>query len=254
LLKKRIIPLQTLVSGRLVKTRQFDNWRDVGDPVKSSAVYNSQSADELIFLDITRGNRTTERLQRTLTEVSKVCFMPLTAGGGISTLEQASELILSGADKVIINSAVYPDKSLIEKIAGKFGAQSVVVSIDVSFDRTAEDYVLRSHSGSQVESVGLEEHIDAVVAAGAGEIMVQSIDNDGMMGGFDLKLADRAAKASNVPLILAGGSGNYHHLKDAFESADVSAVACGSLFNFSDSNPLRAKAFLTNHGLHFKVV
>lgn len=254
MLKKRIIPLQTLMDGRLVKTRRFGDWRDVGDPVKSSAVYSSQYADELIFLDITRGLKSSERMKAILADVSKVCFMPLAAGGGISSFTDASELILSGADKVVLNSVVYRNPNIVTQIADKFGAQAAVVSIDATLDAATGDYHLMSSGGARREYVSLADHIKTVTKAGAGEIMVQSIDNDGMMGGFDMTLIERAAQASSVPLIVAGGSGNYAHLRDAFEIPDVSAVACGSLFNFSDSNPIRAKAFLKNYGLPFKAV
>lgn len=254
MLKKRIIPLQTLMNGRLVKTRAFDNWRDVGDPIKSSAVYNSQYADELIFLDITRGTKTIERLKALLADVSRVCFMPLAAGGGISSWEQAADLILSGADKVVINTAAYRNPEVITEIANRFGTQAVVVSIDCTFDSLLGNYKLLSNNGTREEGVTLEDHIRTVIGAGAGELFVQSVENDGMMRGFDMQLIKKSAENSTIPLIVAGGSGNYGHLRDALEVPDVSAVACGSLFNFTDSNPIRAKAYLTNYGFPFKAV
>lgn len=254
MLKKRIIPLQTLMNGRLVKTRAFENWRDVGDPVKSSAVYNSQYADELIFLDITRGDKTTDRIKAILADVSRVCFMPLAAGGGISTWEQAADLILNGADKVVVNTAAYRNPKIITEVASRFGAQSAVVSIDAKFDSGTGTYRLVSNCGMREEYVTLADHVRTVIEAGAGELLIQSIDNDGMMGGFDMRLIKEAAKSSTIPLIVAGGSGNYSHLHEALAVPDVSAVACGSLFNFSDSNPMRAKAYLSNYGLPFKVV
>lgn len=254
MLKKRIIPVQLLVDGRLVKTVQFDRWRDVGDPVKSSAVYNSQYADELIFLNISRDRRSVADLQKLIKEVSTVCFMPMAMGGGITTAEDAAFLILNGADKIVVNSIAYGDPSVITKTADTFGAQAVVVCVDVRFDEERGDYVLYSYCGRRAQHVGLEEHVERVIAAGAGEIMIQSIDRDGMMKGFDIPLIQRVMAVSTAPVIAAGGSGNYEQLKDAFLATDVSALACGSLFNFSDSNPIRAKAFLSNHGLNFKKV
>lgn len=254
MLKKRIIPVQLLVDGRLVKTVQFDRWRDVGDPVKSSAVYNSQYADELIFLNISRDRRSVADLQKLIKEVSTVCFMPMAMGGGITTAEDAAFLILNGADKIVVNSIAYGDPSVITKTADTFGAQAVVVCVDVRFDEERGDYVLYSDCGRRAQHVGLEEHVERVIAAGAGEIMIQSIDRDGMMKGFDIPLIQRVMAVSTAPVIAAGGSGNYEQLKDAFLATDVSALACGSLFNFSDSNPIRAKAFLSNHGLNFKKV
>ena len=254
MLKKRIIPVQLLLDGRLVKTRRFGEWRDVGDPVKSSAVYNSQYADELIFLNIARDHRTIEMLRTVIEKVSEVSFMPMAMGGGIVSTDDAAELIRTGADKVVVNSIAYRDKSVITTTADRFGAQAVVVSMDARWDAEGERYRLYSDCGRVAEPVSLEDHVGAVIAAGAGEIMVQSIDRDGMMEGYDIELVRRVMAASTIPVIAGGGSGNYEHLRDVFVETDVSAVACGSLFNFSDSNPIRAKAFLTNHGLSFKVV
>lgn len=252
-MKKRIIPVQLLLDGRLVKTRQFGNWRDVGDPIKSSAVYNSQVADELMFLNISREDRTIATLRDLIERVSEVTFMPIAVGGGIVTPDDAAELIRTGADKVVMNSCAYHDLTVISRTAAAFGAQAVVVCIDVRRD-DAGDYLLFSDCGRRLENATLEEHVANVVKAGAGEIIVQSIDRDGMMEGYDIELVRRTMSVARVPVIAAGGSGNYAHLRDVFIETDVSAVACGSLFNFSDSNPIRAKAFLSNHGLRFKVV
>jgi cyclase len=254
LLKKRIIPIQLLLDGRLVKTVQFGSWRDVGDPVKSSSVYNSQYADELIFLNIARNARTIEPLLSLIDEVSRVCFMPLSIGGGITTAQDAAELIRTGADKIVLNSIAYQDRSVITETAERFGSQAVIVSIDARFDPDAGDYQLFSDCGRIRQHLTLEAHVERCVQAGAGEIMIQSIDRDGTMQGYDLELIRRVQAVSPAPVIAAGGSGNYEHLKDVFVERDVAAAACGSLFNFSDSNPIRAKAFLSNYGLRFKVV
>lgn len=254
MLKKRIIPVQLLLGGRLVKTVNFGTWRDVGDPVKSAGVYNSQNADELIFLNIARDDRTIEALRTVIEQVSRVSFMPMAIGGGIATAADAAELIRTGADKVVINSATYRDPSIITETANTFGTQAVVVSIDARWDDQAGRYQLYSDCGRLREAATLADHIGRCIAAGAGEIMIQSIDRDGTMAGYDIELIRQVKAASTIPVIAGGGSGNYDHLKDVFLETDVSAVACGSLFNFSDSNPIRAKAFLTNHGLAFKVV
>ena len=253
MLKRRIIPIQLLLNDRLVKTVGFGDWRDVGDPVKSAAVYNSQQADELVFLNIDRDRSSIEPLLAILKKVSEVCFMPLAVGGGIRTFENASRLIESGADKVVINSAAYTSPEVLRKVADRFGEQAVVIGIDVKGSPDG-DYVLVAASGLSPQSATLEAHIKACEATGAGEFLVQSVDRDGQMAGFDLDLLHRAAAAATVPVIGCGGSGQYDHLKEAFLETDVSALACGSLFNFSDSNPMRAKAYLTNYGLSFKVV
>jgi cyclase len=254
LLKKRIIPIQLLLGGRLVKTVRFGEWRDVGDPVKSSAVYNSQSADELIFLNIERETRGIDTLRSVIERVSEVTFMPMAMGGGIRSAADAAELIRTGADKIVINSAAYSNREIITATADTFGAQAVIVSIDARFDPENDCYHLYSDCGRLRENVTLVEHVARCIEAGAGEIMIQSIDRDGTMEGYDVELVRKVREVATVPVIAAGGSGNYSHLRDVFIETDVSAVACGSLFNFSDSNPIRAKAFLSNHGLSFKVV
>lgn len=254
MLKKRIIPVQLLLDGRLVKTRRFVDWRDVGDPVKSSAVYNSQNADELLFLNISRKRGGIDTLREVIEAVSKVSFMPMTIGGGIATAADAAELIATGADKIVVNSCAYRDPDVITRTAETFGTQAVIVGIDVRRDPDTGRYHLFSDCGRQRELPTLAEHIARVVDAGAGEIFIQSIDCDGMMEGFDIDLIAKVMALSRVPVIGAGGSGHYNHLRDAFLETDVSALACGSIFNFSDSNPMRAKAFLSNHGLAFKVL
>lgn len=252
MLKRRIIPVQLLVDGRLVKTRNFDSWRDVGDPIASSRVYSAQNADELVFLNINRSARSIEPLLPLLERVSEVCFMPLSLGGGITTLADAETLIRHGADKVVLNSQVFRDRSLVGAIASKFGSQAVVVSIDVR--RDGDRFRLFSDCGRSPEDVPIEEHIDRVVAEGTGEILVNSIDRDGTMSGFDLDLVELVVRRSPRPVIACGGAGHYEHMRDVFKRCNVSALAVGSLFNFGDNNPIRAKAFLTNHGIPFKVV
>ncbi len=254
MLKKRIIPVQLLLDERLVKTREFGSHRDVGDPVASSKVYNAQNADELVFLNINRGSRHVEPLLSVLDRVSAVSFMPLSLGGGITTFEAARELIRSGADKVVLNSAVYRDRSLISRVADSFGSQAVIVSVDVRLDDASGEYALYSNCGRVAQDVMLGEHLEKATAAGAGEILINSIDRDGTMTGYDIPLLKYVSGAVSVPVIGCGGAGHYNHLKDAFLETGVSALACGSLFNFTDSNPIRAKAFLTNYGLAFKSV
>lgn len=253
MLKRRIIPVQLLLDGRLVKTVRFGEWRDVGDPVKSSAVYNSQYADELIFLNIDRKGGSVKPLADLLHAVSEVCFVPLCVGGGVRSFDDAAYLIQNGADKVVINTAAYCDPHILSRVAERFGSQAVVVGIDARLGADG-GYVALSNCGRDVAAVPVEEHMRVCEAAGAGEFLIQSIDRDGTMEGFDLPLLRLACSAAKVPVIGCGGSGQYNHLKQAFLETGVNALACGSLFNFSDSNPLRAKAFLSNYGLQFKVV
>ena len=254
MLKKRIIPIQLLLNGRLVKTMQFGAYRDVGDPVASARVYNSQYADELIVLNINRQSGSIDPLINILDKMSEVCFMPLALGGGIRCLNDATRLITAGADKVILNTVCYSQPSLIREIAECFGSQAVIAAIDARWDASSNRYILYSCFGQSVQSISLEEHIALCIENGVGEIFIQSIDRDGMMQGFDKLLSSKVGALANVPVIICGGAGNYEHLKEVLLETNISAVACGSLFNFSDSNLIRAKAFLSNYQLSFKVV
>ena len=254
MLKKRIIPIQLLVNERLVKTVQFDSFRDVGNPVASSKVYSNQDADELVFLNINRENRTLQPLLSLIEKVSKVCFMPLALGGGIRKLADVEQLIRNGADKVVINSAAYDTPDLLREASAKFGSQAIMLSVDARLNKETKAYELYSDCGRKKENGSLADHIKRSLDHGAGEILINSIDRDGTMTGYDVELIHQVKALSTVPVIGCGGAGDFSHLKDAFLSTGADALACGSLFNFGDNNPIRAKAFLSNHGLHFKVV
>ena len=253
MLKKRIIPVELFDNGRLYKSRCFKDNRDVGDPIKSSKVYSDQDADELIFLNISRERRTIDLLEPVVAELAQNCFVPLSVGGGIYSVEDATRLFVAGADKVIVNSLSFDDISAVEEIAHRHGNQAVVIGIDVQKLSSGDGYELLSDCGRKVEQVTLANHIASVVDAGAGEIMIQSIDMDGMMQGYDLDLIEKVVSMSKVPVIAAGGAGDFMDLKDALDKG-VDAVACGSLFNFGDNNPLRAKAFLKNYNIPVKKI
>jgi len=247
MLKKRIIPVELLHHGRLVKTVKFGEFRDVGDPLKSSQVYSDQDADELVLLNITQNIKETAEY---LAEITKKCFMPIAAGGGVKTIEDAEILFKSGADKVIVNTAAYSNPSLLHGIIDRWGSQSLIVSVDVS-QISDKSYEAKSNCGKTIEEKDLMQHIKSVSEIGAGEIIINSIDNDGVMKGYDLILIKKILSICNIPLIACGGAGSFDDLKDVFELG-VSAAACGSLFNFGDNNPLRAKAFLKNYDIPLK--
>jgi len=254
MLKKRIIPVQLLLKERLVKTKVFDNYIDVGNPVKSSKIYSDADADELIFLNIEREKSTIDPLLKVLEEVSKACFMPLALGGGIKKIDDLKILFRNGADKIIVNSIVYDNYEFINEASSLFGKQSIVVSIDVRKNSLDNNYDLYSECGKKKEKISLKEHVFNCEKNGAGEIFINSIDEDGMMKGYDIELIKQVAKNCSLPIIACGGAGNFNHMKEAFEQTDISALACGSLFNFGDNNPIRAKSFLQNYNLNFKIV
>jgi len=249
MLKRRIIPIELLNDGRLVKTVSFTAPRDVGDPVKSSKVYSDQDADELVLLNISRTERDVKALVQVVERIAQECFVPLTVGGGIRCLDDAAQLFAAGADKILLNSITYVEPGLIAEIGARYGQQAVVVGVDA---RTEEyGFVLYSDCGRKREAASLPQHLEAVIAAGAAEIIVQSMDKDGTMSGYDLTLIQSVIAISPVPVIAAGGAGDFIHLKQAFD-VGADAAACGSLFNFGDNNPLRAKAFLKNYSIPLK--
>jgi imidazole glycerol-phosphate synthase subunit HisF len=248
-LKRRIIPIELLDRGRLIKTVGFGSWRDVGDPVKSSQVYSDQDADELVLLNVSREDRGVASLVDVVGRVARTCFVPFTVGGGIRSLEDAGRLFAAGADKVLVNSGAYGNTALVSEIAGRYGRQAVVIGIDARSVKGT--YQLLSDCGRRAEEVSLPDHVVTVIGAGAGEIMIQSVDRDGLMAGYDLDLIRFVVSLSTIPVIAAGGAGNFMHLKLAFDEG-VDAAACGSLFNFGDNNPLRAKAFLKNYSIPLK--
>lgn len=253
MLKKRIIPTLLLSNGRMVKGKQFCSFRDTGDPVSAARIYNAQNADELFFLDID-ANRTGsafEILEKTVKEVSKECFMPLSVGGGIDSVDKIRRLLLAGADKISITTAAHTDPDLIHVAANLYGRQCIVVGLDVK--REDKGYVLYSHCGTQKTTTNLRDFILDMTERGAGEFVINSIDNDGMMNGYDLQSAKEVRQYTDRPVIISGGAGTFMHLVDAFNDASVDAVACASLFHFGDNNPIRARSYLLNQGIPMKL-
>ena len=252
MLKKRLIPLMLLDNGRLIKTLKFGASRDVGDPVQSAKVYSDQNADELLILNVSRDDRTITKTLEVLRELSKNCFMPLTVGGGITSIQDVQILIRSGADKVLVNTAAYRNLDLLKIIVKEFGSQALIIGVDCSGE--VGRWNCLSNCGSVVENIELEDHLRQVQEAGAGELLIQSVDRDGVMCGLDLDLLRKVTRYAKIPVIGAGGVGNYHDLLDGYRIEGIDAIGVASLFHFSDSNPHRAKATLQNHNLNFKLV
>ena len=252
MLKRRIIPTLLLRGGRMVKGVNFDNYKDTGDPVYASKVYNAQYVDELIFLDIDATNEGRKTNKEIISKVSKECFMPLTLGGGINELNDIRELLLVGADKVMINSAAYNNNNLIRDGANKFGSQCIVVGIDVKKEK--EDYILYSNSGRKKMKIDLKSHLNNMENLGAGEIFINDISNDGVMQGYDFQLINYVLENTTLPVIACGGAGNLKHLVDAYKLTDVSGLAMASIYHFGDNNPIRARAYLKNNKILIKNV
>lgn len=251
MLKRRIIPVLLLKEGRMVKGKQFTNFRDTGDPTMATRVYNAQFADELAFLDITASQEKRGTLLETIERVAKEAFMPFSVGGGITTLEEIRDLISVGADKVVITTASVEKPELITAGADAFGSQCIVAGIDVK--RGADGrYEVWTHSNTVRTDLDLLDHVRNLERLGAGEIFLNSIDNDGMMQGYDLELVKLVSDATVKPVIACGGAGNFQHLADGM-AAGAHAVACASLFHFGDNNPPRARSFLKNAGYPMKM-
>ena len=250
--KLRIIPVLLLKKGRMVKGKQFSDFRDTGDPIFASRIYNAQYVDELIFLDIDATNEKRETNFSVIEEVSKECFMPLTIGGGVSTVEQIRKLLSSGADKVVINTEAINNLEFIKQAANIFGSQCIIIGIDVRKEN--KEYIIFSNSGKVRTSISLIEYISKVEELGAGEIFINSIDNDGMMKGYDNDLINLVMHNTNLPVIACGGAGNLMHLVDTYNETNVSALAMASIYHFGDNNPVRARSYLKNQDVPIKTV
>ena len=254
MLKKRIIRILLLKDDRVCKTIQFENSRDVGFPKTAVKVYESQDADEIIVLNIKDKITSFSELIKWTNILSQECAMPLAVGGGIGSFEQVQELFYNGADKVLLNSVNYADLGVLEKTAATFGAQSIIVGIDVKYDSLNNQYCLYSDSGKILQKKSLKDHIETCDAIGVGEFFIQSIERDGVMKGLDIELGKQVTKITRRPVILAGGIGMYSHLEEAFKNSDIAGIGCASIFHFTDSNPLRANAYLANAGISVKRV
>jgi cyclase len=250
-LKRRIIPVLLLSNGRMVKGRQFTGYRDTGNPKTAVRIYSAQDADELVFLDIQASVESRAALIDVTRTAAQECYMPLAAGGGVASVEDIRELLLAGADKVVVNTAAVTDPALIARAAERFGTQAIVAGVDYRSEPEPKVWI---RSGTEVTALDPIEHAMHLVELGAGEILLNSIDRDGMMGGYDLAIADKVAKAVAVPVIVCGGAGNFQHLADAFQKTAVSAAACASLFHFGDNNPIRARSYLRNLDIPMRVL
>jgi cyclase len=247
MLKKRVIPTLLYKNSRLVKGVRFADFRETGLPQSAIRVYSSQDADELLLIDIDANESSVAEFERLVELAAEECAMPLTIGGGIKTTQHISRLLRKGADKVLLNSSVYGDYKLIQKSVEEFGSQAITVGIDFRF--LDSKIQILSHRASKVEEVSFLEHATQIQKHGAGELLLTSIDNDGTMTGYDLRVLDMLKNEISIPIVIAGGAGNFKHLADALNHENVSGAACASLFHFGDNNPIRARSYLKNQGI-----
>jgi cyclase len=252
MLKQRLIPTLLLREQRMVKGVKFDNYRDTGDPISTARIYNAQYVDELVIVDIDATNEGRSFRKEVIEIIAKECFMPLTIGGGINSLETIRDIVLLGADKVLINSAAYNNEELIRQGSEMFGKQCIVVGIDVK--KEDDGYVVYRNSGRVKCEVDLFEHIANMEILGAGELFVNNISKDGMMDGYDIDLINAVCNHTNLPVVACGGAGNFSHLAEGYTKTKVSGLAMASIFHFGDNNPIRARAYLKNNGVDIKEI
>ncbi len=231
MMRSRVIPCLLLRGHGLVKTRKFKDPVYVGDPVNAVRIFSEKEVDELVILDIDASVEGREPNYELIAEIAGECFMPVAYGGGITSLEQARRLIRCGIEKVVINSASVVSTGFIRSIADVFGSQAVVGSIDVR-KTLLGDYRVSVKSGQVDTRLKPEEHASTLVEAGVGEIFLNSIDRDGLMGGYDLALLKKVTSRVNVPVVACGGAGTTDHLREGLLSGGASAVAAGSMFVF----------------------
>lgn len=250
MLRIRIIPILLLKNGRMVKPVQFGAGaeRDVGDPASTARIYNSQDADELVFLDMTASDQGRAFLLDTLREVARNCFVPLTAGGGVKSVEDFREILRAGADKVSVNTAAVENPQLIAEAAKVFGSQAVVVAVDCKLN-ASHVYEVFTHGGKTATGLDPATWAKRAAELGAGEILLTSIDREGTMSGYDLELIKEVASAVSIPVIAAGGAGSRQHFVDVIQKTGASAAAASSVFHFTDSNLSQVKTFMFNAGL-----
>jgi cyclase len=254
--KVRVIPCLDVKDGRVVKGVNFVNLRDAGDPVEAAIAYDEAGADELTFLDITASHENRGIMLDVVRRTAEACFMPLTVGGGVRTIEDIRALLTSGADKVSINTAAVTRRAFVKEAAEKFGDQCIVVAIDakkVSKPGEADRWEIFTHGGRHPTGIDALAYAHEVVALGAGEILLTSMDRDGTRQGFDIAPTRATADGVSVPVIASGGVGNLDHLVEGVRGGHASAVLAASIFHFGEHSVREAKQYMAHAGLPMRL-
>jgi cyclase len=250
--KVRVIPCLDVKDGRVVKGINFVNLRDAGDPVEAAIAYDEAGADELTFLDITASHENRGIMLDVVRRTAEACFMPLTVGGGVRTIEDIRALLTSGADKVSINTAAVSRRAFVKEAAKKFGDQCIVVAIDakkVSKPGENDRWEIFTHGGRNPTGIDALAYAREVVALGAGEILLTSMDRDGTRRGFDIALTRAVSDAVSVPVIASGGVGSLDHLVEGVRDGHANAVLSASIFHFGEHSVREAKQYMARAGL-----
>ena len=256
MLKMRVIPCLDVKDGRVVKGVNFVDLRDAGDPVEAAAAYDEAGADELCFLDITASHEKRGTILDVVARTAERCFMPLTVGGGVRTVEDIRRLLASGADKVSINTAAVARREFVREAAEKFGDQCIVVAIDakrVSKPGEGDRWEIFTHGGRNPTGLDAVAYAREVVALGAGEILLTSMDRDGSKKGYDLALTRAVADAVSVPVIASGGVGTLDHLVEGIRDGHATAVLAASIFHFGEHTIRAAKDHMARAGLPMRL-
>ncbi|MBC7580597.1 MAG: imidazole glycerol phosphate synthase subunit HisF [Tardiphaga sp.] len=252
----RVIPCLDVKDGRVVKGINFVDLRDAGDPVEAAVAYDAAGADELCFLDINATHENRGTMMDVVRRTAEACFMPLTVGGGVRTVDDIRALLRAGADKVSINSAAVANREFVKEAAEKFGGQCIVVAIDAKRVARAgggSRWEIFTHGGRNSTGIDAIEFAQEVVSLGAGEILLTSMDRDGTRQGFDIPLTQAVADSINVPVIASGGVGNLDHLVDGIKNGHATAVLAASVFHFGEFTIREAKDHMVRAGLPMRL-
>ena len=252
MLKKRIIPCLDVKDGRVVKGINFVNLKDAGDPVEQAQIYDKGGADEICFLDITASSENRKILLDKVSETAKSCFVPLTVGGGVSSIDDIKNLLLAGADKVSINTAAVKNHNFIKESSIRFGSQCIVIAIDVK-KVSDNKWEVFTHGGRNPTGIDIIKYAKIVENNGAGEILLTSMDRDGTKMGYDIELTKTISNLVSIPVIASGGVGNLDHLYHGFKLGLASAVLAASIFHYGNYTILEAKKYLSDKNIAIRL-
>ena len=252
MLKNRIIPCLDVKNGRVVKGINFVELKDAGDPVEQAKIYSEGGADEICFLDITASNENRETIIDIVRKTAKECFVPLTVGGGVRNIQNITDLLLAGADKVSINTAAVKDINFVKEASKKFGSQCIVVAIDAK-KISDKKWNVFTHGGRNKTEIDAIEFAKDVEKNGAGEILLTSMDKDGTKSGYDVDLLKSITECTNIPVIASGGAGTLDHLYDGIVKGGASAVLAASVFHYGEFKIKEAKEYLNSKNVSVRL-